>query len=124
MATIEAVNHKRNSNHRTKSKTTKNIFICVCHICDLNGHNTTNCPKFVEMQKLFHGKCMVVVEVKLVAKTQKIIIDVNVVDVDVTTRSKIIEEQVFKDKELRKAKHVADWEKEERLKKLTVEIIQ
>ncbi len=109
MATIEVVNHKRNSNHRTKSKTTKNIFICVCHICDLNGHNMTNCPKFVEMQKLFHGKCMVVVvEVQLVAETQKITIDVNVVDVNVTTRSKVIEEQVFKDRELRKAKNVAD----------------
>ncbi len=124
MATIEVVNHKRNSNHRTKSKTTKNIFICVCHICDLNGHNMTNCPKFVEMQKLFHGKCMVVVvEVQLVAETQKITIDVNVVDVNVTTRSKVIEEQVFKDRELRKAKSVIDQEKEW-LKKSVVKIIQ
>jgi hypothetical protein len=33
---------------------------------------------------------------------------VNVVDVNVTARSKIIEEQVFKDKELIKAKNVID----------------
>jgi hypothetical protein len=51
---------------------------------------------------------VVVVEVQLVAETQKITIDVNVVDVNVTTRSKVIEEQVFKDRELRKAKNVAD----------------
>jgi hypothetical protein len=38
---------------------------------------------------------------------------VNVVDVNVTTRSKVIEEQLFKDREPRKAKSVVDLEKEE-----------
>jgi hypothetical protein len=38
---------------------------------------------------------------------------VNVVDVNITTRSKVIEEYVFKDKEPRKAKSVVNWEKEE-----------
>ncbi len=76
----------------------------------------TNCLKFVEMQKMFHGKSLIVVEVQLVAKTQTIIADVNVMDVNVTTRSKVIEEQVFKDRELRRAKSVADWEKKKRLK--------
>jgi hypothetical protein len=38
---------------------------------------------------------------------------VNVVDVNVTTRSNVIEEQVFKDKEPRKGRSVIDWEKEE-----------
>jgi hypothetical protein len=28
----------------------------VCHICGLNGHKMTNCPKFVKMQKMFQGK--------------------------------------------------------------------
>ncbi len=46
------------------------------------------------------------------------------VDVNVTTRSKIIEEQVFKDREPRKAKSVVDWEKKEQLKWPMVEIIQ
>ncbi len=32
----------------------------------------------------------------------------NVVDVNVTTRNKVIEEHVFKDKEPRKAKNVVD----------------
>jgi hypothetical protein len=35
-------------------------------------------------------------------------VDVNVVDVNVTTRSKVIEEQVFKDRKPRKTKNVAD----------------
>jgi hypothetical protein len=59
---------------------------------------------------MFHGKSLIVVEVQLVAETQIVITDVNVVDVNVT-RSKVIEEQVFKDKEPKKAKSVANWEK-------------
>ncbi len=47
---------------------------------------------------MFHGKSMTIAEVQLVAKTQTIIADVNVVDVNVTTRSKVIEEHVFKDR--------------------------
>jgi hypothetical protein len=51
-----------------------------------------DCPKFVEMQKMFHGKSMVVTKVQLVTETQTITIDVNVLDVNVTARSKVIEE--------------------------------
>ncbi len=40
--------------------------------------------------------------------TQTIIVDVNVMDVNVTIRSKITEAQVFKDRETRKAKNVID----------------
>ncbi len=40
---------------------------------------------------MFHGKSMIVIEVQPIAKTQTIIVDENVVDVNVTTRSKIIE---------------------------------
>jgi hypothetical protein len=25
----------------------------ACHICGLNGHKMTNCPKFTEMQRCF-----------------------------------------------------------------------
>ncbi len=35
----------------------------------------------------------------------------NVVDVNVTTKSKATEEQMFKDREPKKAKSVIDWEK-------------
>ncbi len=71
----------------------------------MNGHKITYCPKFVEMQKMFHGKSMAIVEVQLVAKTQTITVDVNVVDVNVTTRSKVTEEQVFKDRKPIKVKN-------------------
>jgi hypothetical protein len=64
----------------------------ACHIYGLNGHKITNCPKFAEMQKMFHGKYVIVVKVQLVAKAQTIITNVNVVDVNVTTRSKVIKE--------------------------------
>jgi hypothetical protein len=49
---------------------------------------------------------------------------VNVVDVNVTTRSKTTKEQVVKDKELRKGKIIDDLEKEEWLKKSMVDTIQ
>jgi hypothetical protein len=62
----------------------------ACHIYGLNGHKMTDCPKFVEMLKMFHGKSMIVIKVQHVIKTQIVILDVNVVDVNVTTRNKII----------------------------------
>jgi hypothetical protein len=34
----------------------------ACHICGLNGHKITYCPKFTEMQKTFHGKSLTIVE--------------------------------------------------------------
>jgi len=45
----------------------------------------TNCPKFAEMQKMFHGISMIIAKVQLVAETQIVIVDINVVDVNVTT---------------------------------------
>jgi phosphopantothenate synthetase len=83
-----------------------------------------DCPKFVEMQKMFHGKFVVVIEVQPIVETQIITTDVNVVDVNVITRSKITEEHVFKDREPRKVNSVVDWEKEEWLNKSMVGTIQ
>jgi hypothetical protein len=51
---------------------------------------------------------MVIAKVQLVAKTQTITTNVNMVDVNVTTRSKVTEEQMFKDRKLRKASSVND----------------
>jgi hypothetical protein len=48
----------------------------------------TNCPKFVEMQKKFHSKYVIITEVQPVVDTQTIISNVNVVDVNVTTKKK------------------------------------
>jgi hypothetical protein len=96
----------------------------ACHICGLNGHKMIDCPKFVEMQKIFHGKYVAITEVQPVVDTQIIISNVNVVDINVTTRIKVIEKHVFKDREPRKANSAFNWEKEKRLKKSLVEIIQ
>jgi hypothetical protein len=73
---------------------------------------------------MFHGKFVTIAKVQLVTETKTIIMNVNVVDVNVTIRSKVIEKQVFKDREPRKAKSVIDWEKKEQLKQAMVETIQ
>jgi alpha-acetolactate decarboxylase len=70
-------------------------------ICGLNGHKKTYCA---EMQKMFHGKYVVVAKVQPIIEPQTITADVNVVDVNVTTRSKVTKEHVLKDKEPRNAK--------------------
>jgi hypothetical protein len=57
---------------------------------------------------MLHGKFGTITEAQHVVEIQTIIIDVNVVDVNVTTRSKVIEEQVFKDRKPRKTKNVVD----------------
>jgi succinyl-CoA synthetase beta subunit len=67
----------------------------------------TYCPKFTKMQKMFHGKYVTLVEVQPIVEIKIITTNVNVVDVNVTTRSKAIEEHVFTDREPRKAKNVA-----------------
>ncbi len=51
---------------------------------------------------------MVVAKVQPVVETQAIIANVNVVDLNVTTRSKIAKEHVFKDKKPRKVNSATD----------------
>jgi hypothetical protein len=41
----------------------------ACHICGLNGHKMTNCPKFTKMQKMFHGKFVIVAKVQPIVET-------------------------------------------------------
>jgi hypothetical protein len=42
------------------------------------------------MQNMFHGKFVAIVKVQPIAKTQIVIANMNVVDVNVTIRSKVI----------------------------------
>jgi hypothetical protein len=51
---------------------------------------------------------MIIVELQLVVEIQIITTNVNVVDVNVTTRSKAIEEHVMKDRKPRKTKSDVD----------------
>ncbi len=39
------------------------------HIYGLNGHKMTNSSKFIEMQKMFHGKFVTITKVQPVAET-------------------------------------------------------
>ncbi len=73
---------------------------------------------------MFHGKFVAITKVQLVAEIKTIIVNVNVVDVNVTTRSKVIKKQVFENRELRKTNDDVNWEKEEQSKKSMVETIQ
>jgi hypothetical protein len=41
---------------------------------------------------MFYGKFVIVIEVQLVTETQTVITNVNVVDVNVTTKNKVTEE--------------------------------
>ncbi len=54
----------------------------TCQIYGLNGHKMTKCLKFIEMHKMFIWKSMIVTKVQLVAKTQIVTTNVNVVDVN------------------------------------------
>ncbi len=67
---------------------------------------------------------MVIAKVQPIAETQTVTAYVNMVDVNVTTRSKITEKQVFKDRQPRKAKSAIDKEKEQQSKKSMVETVQ
>ncbi len=82
MATIKAI--------QTNQKPQKTSSY-ACHNYGLNGHKMIDCLKFVEMQKMFHGKSMTIVELQHV-ETQIITANVNVVDINATTRNKAIEQ--------------------------------
>ncbi len=89
-----------------------------------NGHKMMDCPKFVEMQKMFQGKYASNSQGKVVDEVKTIIVDVNVINVNVVTKSKITKYQVFQEKEPRTNKTITDWEKEENLKESMVKTIQ
>jgi hypothetical protein len=40
----------------------------ACHIYGLHGYKLIDCPKFINMQNMFHGKSMIVAEVQLIAE--------------------------------------------------------
>ncbi len=66
----------------------------ACHIYALNGHKMTDCPKFADVQKMFQGKNASISNGKVVVTA-----NLNVVDVNVLTRRKIIKNQVFQERE-------------------------
>jgi hypothetical protein len=51
-----------------------------------------NYPRFAKMQKMFQGKNASSLKVKMTIEVKIINVDVNVINVNVVTRSKIIED--------------------------------
>jgi hypothetical protein len=62
----------------------------VCHIYGLNGHKIINCPKFVEILKMFQGENASSAEGKVIVEVKTIITNVNV-----ATRNRITKDHVF-----------------------------
>jgi hypothetical protein len=71
-----------------------------CHICGDIGHKNIDCPKYNDMQNMFKNKGVKIIEKQIVVKPKVANPLVHIVDVNMAnTRTKITEEQVFKDKE-------------------------
>jgi hypothetical protein len=51
-----------------QSQKPQKTFSYACHIYGLNGHRMIDCPKFVEMHKMFHGKSVIVAEIQPIVK--------------------------------------------------------
>jgi hypothetical protein len=82
-----------------------------------------NYSKLIEMQRMFHGKFVIVGKILPIIEIKTVITNVNVVDVNVITRSTTNETHVFKDREPRKTNNVIDLEKKEQLMVETIQQI-
>ncbi len=72
-----------------------------CHIFGETGHMIINCLKYNDMQNMFKNKGMKPTKKQVVVETKVTNPLVHMVDVNMAiTRSKVIKEQVFKDKDL------------------------
>jgi hypothetical protein len=76
------------------------------------------------MYNIFKNNGMKPIEKQVVVETKVSNPSVHMVDVNMAiTRSKVIEKEVFKDKELIKKKSIDDWEEEQILQQYFVETI-
>jgi hypothetical protein len=76
------------------------------------------------MQNIFQGKNASSSKGKMVGKVKTITTNVNVININIVIRSKIIKNLVFWEKEPRKNKSITNWEKEDKFKKTMVKTIQ
>jgi hypothetical protein len=63
-----------------------------CRICGVVGHKLTNCPRFGEMQNMFKDKGGQTTKSNPTDEVKVVITLVNMVDVNVTIRSKTNED--------------------------------
>ncbi len=95
IATTKTITHNQ--------KVQKNISY-ACPICGLNGHKMIDCPKFVKMQKMFQGKNASNTNGKSIVNVKIVTTIMNVMDVNVATKSSITKKQMFHEWKLRKKK--------------------
>jgi hypothetical protein len=68
-----------------------------CHICGDIGHKIIDCPKYNDMQNMFKNKGVKTIEKQVVVEPKVVNPLIHIVDVNMAiTRSKVIEEHVFK----------------------------
>jgi hypothetical protein len=79
------------------------------HICGDIGHKIIDCPKYNDMQSMFKNKGVKTIEKQIVVEPKVVNPLIHIVDVNIAiTRSKVIEEQMFKGEKPIKKKFVAD----------------
>ncbi len=69
-----------------------------CHICDDTGHKIIDCPKYSDMQNMFKNKGMKTIKKPYVVEPKVANPSIHILDVNMAiTKSKVIEEKMFKD---------------------------
>jgi len=80
-----------------------------CYICGDTGHKIMYCFKYNDMHNMFKNKVINTINKQVVVEPKVANPLVHIVDVNMAiTRSKVIEEQMFKDKKPIKKKFVDD----------------
>jgi hypothetical protein len=103
---VENCRIKRKENHvriifevTTQQIKIQKPMMHYCHICGDTGHKIIDCLKYSEMQNMFKNKGMKTTKKPYVVEPKVTNSLVHIVDVNMAiTNSKVIEEQVFKDK--------------------------
>jgi hypothetical protein len=71
-----------------------------CHICGDTGHKIVDYPKYNDMQNMFKSKGMKPIKKQAMVEPKVSNPSIHMVDVNMAiTKSKVTNEQVFKDKE-------------------------
>ncbi len=95
------------------------------HIYGDIGHKIIDYPKYNDMQNMFKNKGVKTINKQVVVKPKVTNPSVHIVDANMAiTRSKVTEEQMFKDKCPIKKKFAIDYKEEQRLQQSFVKTIQ
>ncbi len=87
-----------------------------CHIHSDIIYKIKDCPKYNDMQNMFKNKGVKSIKKKIVVEPKVSNPSIHIVDVNMAiTKSKVIEEHIFKEKKPIKKKSTTNWEEEQRL---------